>query len=80
MGGGQDHDKEGYGIVTNNEINAIKELAKNEGILLDPVYTGRAFYGMLDFLKRKRIPTNTNVLFWHTGGLPALFKYANELK
>ncbi|MFC4633233.1 D-cysteine desulfhydrase family protein [Dokdonia ponticola] len=76
----RDYDKEGYGIVTNNEINVIKELAKNEGILLDPVYTGRAFYGMLDFLKRKRIPTNTNVLFWHTGGLPALFKYANELK
>lgn len=76
----RDYDKDGYGIVTNNEINAINELAKNEGVLLDPVYTGRAFYGMLDFLKEKKIPTNSNVLFWHTGGLPTIFKYANELK
>ena len=76
----RDYDKDGYGVVTNNEINAINELAKNEGVLLDPVYTGRAFYGMLDFLKEKKIPTNANVLFWHTGGLPAIFKYANELK
>lgn len=76
----RDYDKDGYGVVTNNEINAINELARNEGILLDPVYTGRAFYGMLDFLKEKRIPSNSNVLFWHTGGLPAIFKYANELK
>ncbi len=76
----RDYDKNGYGVVTNNEINAINELAKSEGVLLDPVYTGRSFYGMLDFLKEKRIPTNSNVLFWHTGGLPAIFKYANELK
>lgn len=76
----RDYDKTGYGVVSNNEINAINELAKNEGILLDPVYTGRAFYGMLDFLKEKKVPINSNVLFWHTGGLPAIFKYANELK
>jgi D-cysteine desulfhydrase len=76
----RDYDKDGYGVVTNNEISAIHELAKNEGILLDPVYTGRAFYGMLDFLKEKRIPANSNVLFWHTGGFPAIFKYSTELK
>ncbi len=76
----RDYDKDGYGVVTTNETEAINALATNEGILLDPVYTGRAFYGMLDFLKKKRIPTNANVLFWHTGGLPAIFKYANELR
>ncbi|MDO6437329.1 D-cysteine desulfhydrase family protein [Cyclobacterium sp. 1_MG-2023] len=76
----RDYDKGGYGVVTKNEINSINELARNEGILLDPVYTGRAFYGMLDYLKEKKIPSNSNVLFWHTGGLPAIFKYANELK
>ncbi|MEZ7500285.1 D-cysteine desulfhydrase family protein [Flavobacterium sp. Arc3] len=76
----RDYDKEGYGVVTTNEINAISELVKNEGVLLDPVYTARAFYGMLDFLNKKRIPTNTNILFWHTGGLPAIFKYANDLQ
>ncbi|APD06755.1 D-cysteine desulfhydrase [Flavobacteriaceae bacterium UJ101] len=75
-----DFDQAGYGVVTNNEVDAINELAKNEGILLDPVYTGRAFYGMLSFLKEKRLPSNSNVLFWHTGGLPAIFKYADELK
>ncbi|WP_103071636.1 D-cysteine desulfhydrase family protein [Aquimarina sediminis] len=74
------YDKDGYGVVTENEINAINSLARNEGILLDPVYTGRAFYGMLDSLDREKIPLGSNVLFWHTGGLPAIFKYADELR
>ncbi len=75
----RDFDSAGYGVLTSNEINAIEELAKNEGILLDPVYTGRAFGGMLNFLKSKKLPLNANVLFWHTGGLPAIFKFAKEL-
>ncbi len=73
------YDKAGYGVVTDNERFAIKELAATEGILLDPVYTGRAFYGMLDFLATKKCRPESNVLFWHTGGLPALFSYGNEL-
>ena len=76
----RDYDKKGYGKVTLDEIKAIKELATSEGILVDPVYTGRAFYGMLDFLNEKKIPSNSNVLFWHTGGLPAIFKYADKLQ
>ncbi|MDP3312077.1 D-cysteine desulfhydrase family protein [Lutibacter sp.] len=76
----RDYDKDGYGILSENEKNTIKELARKEGILLDPVYTGRAFNGMLDYFKKNKIPTNSNVLFWHTGGLPAIFKYTNELK
>tara|TARA_R110002050_G_scaffold289068_1_gene441462 strand:- start:15059 stop:16036 length:978 start_codon:yes stop_codon:yes gene_type:complete len=75
----KDYDSAGYGVVTDNERYSIKELAVKEGILLDPVYTGRAFYGMLDCLQNKRIKTNSNVLFWHTGGLPAIFKYAEEI-
>lgn len=75
----RDYDKAGYGVLTANEVDAIDELARNEGILLDPVYTGRAFYGMLDFLRKKKIPENSNILFWHTGGLPAVFKFAKEL-
>ena len=66
--------------MTSNEISAINELALNEGILLDPVYTGRAFYGMLDCLKKKKIKQNSNILFWHTGGLPALFEHAEGLR
>ncbi len=75
-----DYNEAGYGVITENEKNAIKELAQNEGIILDPVYTGRAFYAMMDYLKKKKIPLNSNVLFWHTGGLPANFYYADKLK
>ncbi|HEY9170361.1 MAG TPA: D-cysteine desulfhydrase family protein [Lutibacter sp.] len=75
-----DYNEAGYGIITENEKVAIKELAKNEGILLDPVYTGRAFYAMMDYLKNEKIPSKSTVLFWHTGGLPANFYYSDHLK
>ncbi|WP_111684629.1 D-cysteine desulfhydrase family protein [Winogradskyella tangerina] len=75
----RNYDHDGYGNVTKNEVKAIKELASSEGILLDPVYTGRAFYGMLDMLEKKKIPLRSNVMFWHTGGFPAIFKYGNEM-
>ena len=74
------YDENGYGVVTEDEIFAIKELATTEGIVLDPVYTARAFYGILDHLKHHKIRTDSNVLFWHTGGLPANFYYADQLK
>ena len=73
IGLNRNFDKDGYGVVTENEQKAIATLAKHEGILLDPVYTGRAFYGMLHMLKHNKIPKGSRVLFWHTGGLPALF-------
>ncbi len=75
----KDYNKAPYGVLTNNEKTAISKMALSEGILLDPVYTGRAFYGMLDCLESKKINPDSNVLFWHTGGLPALFKYADGL-
>jgi D-cysteine desulfhydrase len=75
----RNYDEPGYGVITQNEKMAIKQLAQKEGILLDPVYSGRAFYGMLDHLKNNRIEKNSNVLFWHTGGLPANFYYSEEL-
>jgi D-cysteine desulfhydrase len=74
------YDKDGYGNVTEKERFAIKELAQNEGIILDPVYTGRAFYGMLDCLKNHQLKPNAKVLFWHSGGFPATFYYGNQLK
>ena len=74
-----DYDSDGYGKVTSKEVNAISTLAKTEGIVIDPVYTGRAFYGMLDLLKTQKLPISSNVLFWHTGGLPAIFKYAKSI-
>lgn len=74
------YDSAGYGIVTENEKSAIKLLAETEGILLDPVYTGRAFHAMLDYLKQKKLKTGANILFWHTGGFPSNFYYGNLLK
>jgi len=75
----KDYNKAGYGVISENEQKAIQILAQNEGILVDPVYTGRAFYGMWDFLQRKLLPENSKILFWHTGGVPALCAYANDL-
>jgi D-cysteine desulfhydrase family pyridoxal phosphate-dependent enzyme len=72
------YDKAGYGVVTENEISVIKEVARTEGILLDPVYTGRAFYGMIDYLNKNKIKPNSNILFWHTGGIPAIFYHADQ--
>jgi 1-aminocyclopropane-1-carboxylate deaminase/D-cysteine desulfhydrase-like pyridoxal-dependent ACC family enzyme len=51
----------------------VRDFARYEGILLDPVYTGRAAAGMCDLVKREVIPFSASVLFWHTGGIPALF-------
>ncbi len=69
----------GYGVVTDLEKNAIYTLAQEEGILLDPVYTGRAFGALLDLLGKVYFPKGSNILFWHTGGQPALFAYRNDL-
>jgi len=69
----------GYGVLGELERSAIRLLARSEGILLDPVYAGRAFGGLLDLLRQKRFAPEENVLFWHTGGAPALFAYAGEL-
>jgi D-cysteine desulfhydrase len=69
----------GYGMVGHLEREAIRTLAHSEGILLDPVYTGRAFGGLLDLIRQKIIGVNETILFWHTGGAPALFAYVKDL-
>lgn len=68
-----------YGVVTQREQRAIKLLAELEGVLLDPVYTGRAFGALIDMIEKKEFSSNENILFWHTGGSPAIFNYSNEL-
>jgi L-cysteate sulfo-lyase len=67
---------EGYGVVGDLERNAIKLLAAKEGILVDPVYTGRAMGGLIDMIEKNEFKKNEKVLFWHTGGTPALFTYS----
>jgi len=70
---------EGYGMVGELERRAIRMLAQTEGILLDPVYTGRAMGGLIDMIERGELSREHSVLFWHTGGTPALFPYARDL-
>ena len=69
----------GYGVAGDLERNAIRTLASREGILLDPVYAGRAFGAMLDLIAKGRFKSTDTVLFWHTGGTPALFAYEKVL-
>lgn len=69
----------GYGVVGDLERSAIRLLARTEGILLDPVYTARAFGAMVDLIKKGEFSKDDCVLFWHTGGTPTLFSYAGEL-
>jgi L-cysteate sulfo-lyase len=70
---------EGYGVVGDLERDAIRLLARSEGIVLDPVYAGRAFGALVDLIRKGVFRSGETVLFWHTGGAPALFAYAKEL-
>jgi 1-aminocyclopropane-1-carboxylate deaminase/D-cysteine desulfhydrase-like pyridoxal-dependent ACC family enzyme len=63
----------GYGVMTPAEKEAILLFARHEAILLDPVYTGRAAAGLLDLIRQGFSKPSEKVLFWHTGGTPALF-------
>ena len=64
---------EGYGIMNELDREAIHLFAKQEGILLDPVYTGRAAAGLIDLIRQGLFKKGERVLFWHTGGTTALF-------
>ena len=69
----------GYAIMGRPEREAIALVARHEGILLDPVYTGRAMAGLIDLIRRREFGAGETIVFWHTGGSPALFAYADEL-
>lgn len=71
----------GYGVFGSGEREAIELFAKYEGVLLDPVYTGRAAAGMIDLIRQGVFKQGGSVLFWHTGGQVALFadKYQKDL-
>jgi D-cysteine desulfhydrase family pyridoxal phosphate-dependent enzyme len=68
----------GYAVLTDAEREAVRLTAGMEGILLDPVYTGKAMAGLLGLIRGGEIASDERVLFWHTGGTPALFAYTNE--
>lgn len=68
----------GYAVMGAVEREAIRLVARSEGLVLDPVYTGRAMAGLIDLIRRGTFTPEETVLFWHTGGAPALFAYAGE--
>jgi D-cysteine desulfhydrase family pyridoxal phosphate-dependent enzyme len=72
----------GYGVLTEQEREAIRLFATCEGLLLDPVYTGRAAAGMIDLIRKGFFNRDETLLFLHTGGQPALFadQYANKMQ
>lgn len=63
----------GYALSTQEELEFIHGLAKLEGIILDPVYTGKAMYGLSEELKKGNLKDSKNILFIHTGGLFGMF-------
>ncbi len=70
---------DGYGVVGELEREAIALLARCEGILVDPVYSGRVFGALVTMIRAGEFGPEDTVLFWHTGGAPAIFAYAEEL-
>lgn len=69
----------GYAKPTDAMREALRLAAEFEGLVLDPVYTGKAFAGLVDIVRTRRIATEGSVLFVHTGGVPGLFAYADAL-
>ncbi len=73
---------EAYAVPSEKSIEATKEVARKEAVLLDPVYTAKAMAGLLDQIRKGIIPRGSKILFWHTGGLPAFFageKYTGKV-
>ena len=69
----------GYGLVTPEGMEAIRLTAQHEGILLDPVYTGKTMSGLIDAARAGDLPADRPAIMVHTGGIPAIFAYHEEL-
>lgn len=63
----------GYGVLSPAEVDTLRLFARHEGLPLDPVYTVRAAAAMIDLIRRSFFTAGSRILFWHTGGTPALF-------
>lgn len=70
----------GYALSRQEELKAIYDLAKLEGVVLDPVYTGKAFYGMVSEIRKNRSAFGKRIVFVHTGGLFGLFPVADKFE
>ena len=70
-----DYVGQGYGIPTQGMVDAVRLVAEKEGILLDPVYSGKGMAGLIDLVRKGFFPKDSNVVFLHTGGQAGLFGY-----
>lgn len=70
---------QGYGLPTQGMTEAVRLLAELEGILLDPVYSGKAMAGLIDLVRQGRFAPGSNIVFLHTGGTVGLFAYPEAL-
>jgi D-cysteine desulfhydrase len=70
----------GYSRPTPAMVEAVKLLARSEGILLDPVYTGKTMAGLIDLVRKRYFGADENILFVHTGGSPALYAYLDAFR
>jgi len=68
-----------YGIITEAGKQAIDDTANLEGILLDPIYTGKVMAGLIDLANKNIVDKNIPVIFIHTGGMPIIFSFESEL-
>jgi D-cysteine desulfhydrase len=69
----------GYSVPSPEMVEAVRMVAQVEGILLDPVYTGKAMAGLIGLIRQGKFRKGETVLFVHTGGSPALYAYQNVL-
>ncbi len=70
----------GYSLPTDSMVEAVTLFSRNEAILLDPVYSGKAAAGLVDLVRKGHFPKGSNVLFLHTGGSPALYAYLDTFR
>jgi len=73
-----DYIGEGYAIPTKECIEAIRLVAQTEGVMLDPVYTGKAMAGLMDWIRKGRFDKHDSIIFLHTGGATANFGYGDR--
>ncbi len=69
----------GYGVITREVVDAMELAARTEGLILDPVYTGKALLGLKGLVERKVIRERSNTIFLHTGGSPITFQYDQQV-
>ncbi len=74
------HLGEGYGLPTEGMVSAVELVARTEGILLDPVYTGKAMAGLIAAILNGEVAETETIVFLHTGGMPGLFAYPGEFQ